>query len=393
MSSDEVKTNNYDVYESFDDMDLNISLLRGIYNMGFEKPSAIQTKAIIPLSQGKDIIAQSQSGTGKTATFSIGMLQRIDCSINMPQTIVLAPTRDLAKQIGKVVETLGKFMKNLNVHVSIGGERGERYSKSKQIKAQIIVGTPGRTFQYLENGAICVDKIKTVVLDEADQMLSDDFKEQIYSILRVVSDSNDDVQIGLYSATMPRNMLELSKTFMPNPIRILVKQDELTLDGIRQFYVDVERNEYKLRVVVDLYKSISVTQCIIYCNRVKTVNYLLKRLREMDYTVAGLHGKMEQYERNKILKEFRSGKERILITTDVLARGIDIQQISLVINYDLPFEKETYIHRIGRSGRFGRKGLAINFITTFEKRKLDEIQEFYSTHIEELPSNYDELLY
>lgn len=391
--SKEETDNKYEIYDSFDDMELKSNLLRGIYGYGFDKPSSIQQRAIIPFSKGRDIIAQSQSGTGKTATFSIGLLQKINLKLKSPQAIVLAPTRDLAKQIGKVLKELGKYMKELDITISIGGEFSkERYSERNKIKSQIVVGTPGRTYQYLRNNWIDRNNVKMIILDEADQMLSNDFKEQIFDILRTINKKDSSLQIGLYSATMPEEMLEFTKKFMIKPITILVKKDELTLDGIKQFYIALDKNDYKFDTICDLYKTISVTQCIIYCNTVANVERLHHKLNELEFTVSYLHGQMEQRDRNEVLEKFRSGSNRILITTDVLARGIDVQQVSLVINYDLPKNKETYIHRIGRSGRFGRKGTAINFVTLRDGHKLKEIEEFYSTQIEELPSNIGDLI-
>ena len=370
-------------------MDLKENLLRGIYAYGFEKPSKIQQKGIIPLAKGYDLIAQSQSGTGKTGTFSIGTLQQIDESLEETQALILAPTRELALQIGKVITALSSYM-GIVVQSCVGGIRTKvRHDRDQPINAQIVVGTPGRIYHYIRNGALDTDKMKVVVLDEADKMLARDFSEQISNIIRSVPKN---AQIVLFSATMPDEMLDITRKFMNNPLKVLLKRDELTLDGIKQFYVSVGKDEHKFNLICSMFETISVTQCIIYCNRSNKVELLTNELTNNDFCVSCLYGGMEQDDRNKILDSFRSGTTRILITTDVLARGIDVQQVSLVINFDLPYEKETYIHRIGRSGRFGRKGVAINMITPHDHEQLKEIIEFYSTQIEEMPDNIAEII-
>lgn len=375
--------------DSFDDMDLKENLLRGIYAYGFDKPSVIQQKGIVPLAKGYDLIAQSQSGTGKTGTFSIGTLQKISVEDERTQALVLAPTRELALQIGKVMTALSSYM-GVKVQSCVGGIRTkERYGRYNVIKAQVVVGTPGRIYHYLRNGAISCDALQLVVLDEADKMLAREFSDQIRDIISGVSKT---AQIVLFSATMPREMLDMTNKFMNHPVRVLVPKDELTLDGIKQFYVSVNKDEHKFNIICSMFDTISVTQCIIYCNRSNKVEMLTRELTDRDFCVSCLYGQMEQEERNKILDSFRSGSTRILITTDVLARGIDVQQVSLVINFDLPYEKETYIHRIGRSGRFGRKGIAINMVTPYDHEQLKTITEYYETQIDEMPANIAELI-
>jgi translation initiation factor 4A len=377
-----------DIYDSFDDMGLEETILRGIYGYGFEKPSAIQKRAIVPVIKGNDIIAQAQSGTGKTATFSIGLLHRIDSSLEAPQALVIADTRELAQQIKKVVSCLAEYT-DIGVKVCIGGMRSRvPYSRDNPIKEQVIVGTPGRIFDYLEKGIIPADNLKVVVIDEADKMLSKEFLTQIQSIFNFVPRSS---QIGLFSATLPEPILELTSEFMVDPIKILVKTDELTLDGIKQFYILLNKEEAKFDAICDLYKTIAVTQCMIYCNSKKKVRELTERLTDNGFTVACIHGDMEQEERNKVMQDFRDASSRILVATDIVSRGIDVQQVSLVINYDIPREgdRETYIHRIGRSGRFGRKGVAINFVTFYDSAQLQELEKFYSTQIEQLPRDLE----
>jgi translation initiation factor 4A len=395
MASDgitEIDTNlietNYDnVVYSFDDLNLKKEILRGIYAYGYENPSSIQQRAIAPIVEGRDVLAQAQSGTGKTATFTISALQRIDEKERVTQALILAPTRELALQIQKVVLAIGQHL-DVTVHASIGGTSIQEDIEAFKKGAQVVVGTPGRVFDMIERRLLKTDKVKMFILDEADEMLSSGFREQIYNIFRLLPETT---QVVLLSATMPQDVLEVTTKFMRNPVRILVKKDELTLEGIKQFFVNVELEEYKFDCLTDLYDSISVTQAVIFCNTRRKVEYLTEQLAANQFTVSAIHSELTQQERDTIMQEFRTGSSRILISTDLLARGIDVQQVSLVINYDLPSNKENYIHRIGRGGRFGRKGVAINFVTDKDVGMMREIEKFYSTQIEELPENVNEI--
>ncbi len=385
------------IHTSFETMLLKTTLLRGIYAYGFEKPSGIQQRAIIPLINGKDLIAQSQSGTGKTGTFAISILQSVDENIKSPQSIIIAPTRELAHQIYVVITALSSFM-NLNIIEMIGGvsnQRQSRYDNKPQTpqvnasNAQIIVGTPGKILDEFIRGRISNKALKRIILDEADEMLSKGFFEQIDNIFSYIP---KDAQIVLFSATMPKEVIELAEKIMHEPVKILIKNDELTLEGIRQYYVLVDREADKFDVLCDIYGTIQITQSIIYCNSRKKVSFLARKMKENNFMVSCIYGDMQQIERNDVMKQFRNGDIRVLITTDILSRGIDIQQVSLVINYELPLELETYIHRIGRSGRFGRKGVSINLVDNNEMKDMKQLQDFYSTHIEELPQNIADLL-
>jgi len=383
-----IETNYHKVVSSFDDMDLKDELLRGIYAYGFEKPSAIQQRAIMPCIEGHDVIAQAQSGTGKTATFSISILQRIDTRSNNTQALILAPTRELAQQIQKVVTALGDYM-DVSCHACIGGTVLREDMRRIQSGMSIIVGTPGRVYDMISRRVLNVENIKMFVLDESDEMLSRGFKDQIYDIFRYLDSS---VQVVLLSATMPQEVLEVTKKFMRNPKTILVKKEELTLEGIKQFYVNVSREDWKLDTLCDLYETLTITQAVIFCNTRRKVDWLTEQMHQKDFTVSAMHGDMEQKERDVIMREFRSGSSRVLITTDLLARGIDVQQVSLVINFDLPTNRENYIHRIGRGGRFGRKGVAINFVTDEDYRNMQDIEEHYRTSIEQMPMNVADLI-
>jgi translation initiation factor 4A len=379
----QIESNYDETTDSFDAMNLKSELLRGVYAYGFERPSAIQQRAIMPVIKGNDVIAQAQSGTGKTATFSISVLQKIDPNIKACQALILAPTRELAQQIQKVVVAIGDFM-NVECHACIGGTSVRDDMKALQEGPQVVVGTPGRVQDMIQRRILRTDSMKMFVLDEADEMLSRGFTEQIYDIFQLLPQST---QVVLLSATMPQDVLEVTTKFMRDPVRILVKKDELTLEGIKQFYIAVEKEDWKLDTLCDLYETVTITQAVIFCNTRRKVDWLTDKLTARDFTVSAMHGDMDQAQRDVIMKEFRSGSSRVLIATDLLARGIDVQQVSLVINYDLPSNRENYIHRIGRGGRFGRKGVAINFVTADDVRMMREIEQFYSTQIEEMPMN------
>jgi translation initiation factor 4A len=376
------------VVTSFDDMGLADDLLRGIYAYGFEKPSAIQQRAIMPILAGNDTIAQAQSGTGKTATFSISILQQIELKLNSTQALILAPTRELATQIRKVLAALGDFL-NVTSHACVGGTLVRDDIRLLQQGIQVVVGTPGRVYDMINRQALNLKRMKLFVLDEADEMLSRGFKDQIYDIFQFLTEK---VQVCLFSANMPPEILDISEKFMRNPIKILIQKDELTLEGIKQFYIHVEKEDWKFDTLCDLYETLTITQAIIYCNFKRKVEMLTDRMAQRDFTVSSMHGDMTGDRRDVIMKEFRSGSSRVLITTDLLARGIDVQQVSLVINYDLPKNRESYIHRIGRSGRFGRKGVAINFVTDDDIRAMRELEAYYNTQIEEMPMNVADLI-
>ena len=371
-----------EVHETFDSMNLHENLLRGIYAYGFEKPSAIQQRGIVPFTKGLDVIQQAQSGTGKTATFCAGVLQQLDYEKEECQALVLAPTRELAQQIEKVMRALGDYL-NVKCHACVGGTSVREDQRILQSGVHVVVGTPGRVYDMLRRRALKPDYIKIFSLDEADEMLSRGFKDQIYDIFQLLPSK---LQVGVFSATMPPEALEITRKFMTKPVRILVKRDELTLEGIKQFYVNVDKEEWKLDTLCDLYETLAITQSVIFANTRRKVDWLTDKMRARDFTVSATHGDMDQNTRDIIMREFRSGSSRVLITTDLLARGIDVQQVSLVINFDLPTQPENYLHRIGRPGRFGRKGVAINFVTKDDERLLQDVQRFYQTVIEELPS-------
>lgn len=385
---DNTTTFNLETFTDFDSMDLPENLLRGIYAHGYERPSSIQTKAIVPLKSGVDLIAQSQSGTGKTATFLIGSLSRVDVELKKPQVLVLAPNRELAMQINSVMVALSHYM-GIKTALIMGGTKVDENFRSLDEGAQFIIGTPGRVFDMIKRFALRTDNIKSFILDEADEMLSREFKDQIYEIFQYVPKTS---QICLFSATMPLVALNLTDKFMNNPLKILVKKEELTLEGIKQYYLALEQESWKIATLCDLYDKLSISQSIIFANSRRKADYIREQLEDQKHAVECIHGDMHQNDRNKIMESFREGKLRILITTDIIARGIDVQQVSIVINYDIPRFREVYIHRIGRSGRYGRKGTAINFVTEREYEHLKDIIEFYNTEMQPLPENIKDLI-
>jgi ATP-dependent RNA helicase len=375
------------VFNSFDVMGLKDPLLRGIYGYGFERPSAIQQRAIRPIIDGRDLIAQSQSGTGKTAVFCIGALQIIDVTHSETQALILSPTRELADQTTRVLTALGDFL-NVQCHACYGGKSVGEDIRKLDSGVHVVSGTPGRVFDMIRRRNLQTRAMKLLVIDEADEMLNRGFKEQIYDIYRYLPA----LQVVLISATMPQEVLDMTKLFMNEPIQVLVQRDELTLEGIKQFFVAIEKEEWKFDTLCDLYDTLIVTQAVIFCNTRRKVDWLAEKMREANFTVAAMHGEMPQQDRDRIMQEFRGGKSRVLIATDVWGRGIDVQQVSLIINYDLPNNRELYIHRIGRAGRFGRKGVAINFVRDDDIVILRDIEQYYSTQIDEMPMNISELL-
>ena len=376
------------VVSTFDSMGIREDLLRGLYSYGFEKPSAIQQRAIVPITSGRDVIAQAQSGTGKTSMISLALCQMLDTNTREIQALVLSPTRELATQTEKTALALGNFM-NVQVHACIGGRSIGDDIRKLDHGVHIVSGTPGRVFDMIKRRNLRTRNIKALILDEADEMLNKGFKEQIYDVYRYLP---PETQVVLVSATLPQEVLEMSTKFMTDPIRILVKRDELTLEGIKQFFVAVEKEEWKFDTLCDLYDTLTITQAVIFCNTKRKVDWLTDKMRQNNFTVSSMHGDMPQKERDAIMGEFRGGTSRVLITTDVWARGIDVQQVSLVINYDLPNNRENYIHRIGRSGRYGRKGVAINFVKADDVRILRDIEQYYSTQIDEMPMNVADLI-
>jgi superfamily II DNA/RNA helicase len=364
--------------------DFNPELLRGVYAYGFDKPSIIQQKSILSLFDKKDIIAQAQSGTGKTGAFTVGVLQNIDTSVSKVQAVILVPTRELAKQIQDVVTNLGSFMKLLKIQLLVGGTSTEQDVHAlKNNTPHIIVGCPGRVHDMMRRQHIRGADINMIILDEADEMLSIGFKEQVYNIFNFL---NSNVQVGLFSATLPEELHTLSEKFLRNPVKILVKSEQLTLEGIVQHMIALEDDSQKYSTLKDIYNMLAVTQSIIYCNSIKRVVDLNEAMLQDNFPVCCIHSGMEKHERDAAFSDFKCGKHRVLISSNVTARGIDVQNVGVVINFDVPKDVHTYLHRIGRSGRWGRKGIAINFVTRWDLKKIKEFEVYYQTTITEMPA-------
>ena len=380
---DEVTT-----YTSFDDMDLPEQLLRGVYSNGFEKPSSIQQRGIVPIKSGRDVLAQAQSGTGKTGTFTIGALCRVDPTIKAVQVLVLAPVRELSQQIEGVAKAISVHM-GISVYSATGGTPLREDIKAIEKGCQFLVGTPGRIFDLMNRNVLSRDNIRVLIFDEADQMLEDRFKEQVMCILQ--KGFPKETQVALFSATMDENVLEVAGKILQNPVRILIDASSVPLDGIKQYCVALEREDWKFDTLCDLYQRLHINQALIYCNKRQRAEWLAEKMSAQGFPLSCIHGEMDVEERKRRMNDFRLGVVRVMISTDLLARGIDVQQVSLVINYELPVQKENYIHRIGRAGRFGRKGVTINLVCPEEKRALSDIQEHWNITVEALPQQLDQI--
>ena len=385
-TEEDVFDSSYEI-SSWDELDIDPNILRGIYAYGYEKPSPIQRKAIRPIIAGKDIIGQAQSGTGKTATFSIGALSTVRVSDPTTQVLILSPTRELTMQTAKVITSIGCMIPGLKVQTVFGGSQIEDNNGfSSRNVPHIMCGCPGRVFDMIRRDKMTCRNLRLVIIDEADEMLSSGFKEQVYGIFQHF---NNDIQVALFSATLPANIFAITDRLMRDPVRICVKAEQLTLEGISQFYVAVDDDRQKYATLKHIFSYLTVSQCIIYCNSVKRVADLYDAMREDDFPVCCIHSSMDKGARETSIADFRNGKSRVLISSNVTARGIDIQQVSIVINFDVPKDIHTYLHRIGRSGRWGRKGVGINFITRRDISKLKEIEGSYSCEIREMPANLD----
>jgi translation initiation factor 4A len=372
---------------SFDDMGLSDQLLRGVYAYGFEKPSAIQSVAITPIVKGRDILGQAQSGTGKTGTFGIGILSRVDPELKQTQALILAPTHELAEQIATVIRSIGAHMK-IQVVLAVGG--APRHLNVREIRAgaHVVVGTPGRVFDLAQSHDLRLNSLRVFVLDEADEMLRDRFADQVNEIVNIGLPK--DCRVAFFSATMPPEVKDLAERILSNPVRVTLKTADVKLDGIKQYYVQLDDESWKLDCFCDIFESLTIQSSIIFCNTKERADRLYNTLTDRGFPVSVIYGEpMTQAIRQQRMRDFRLGTTRVLIATNLLARGIDVQQVSVVFNFDMPpFEdKENYIHRIGRCGRFGRKGTAISLLTPAEKDVMDQIASHYSFQPATLPQD------
>ncbi len=389
MDSLPIKASEAKVYESFEDMNLiPDELLRGVFAFGFEKPSEIQKRGIMPIAEGRDLLAQAQSGTGKTGTFTIGSLCRVDPKLSEVQVLILVPTHELADQIQRVAAGLGSYLK-IKSHAAMGGHPVRDDIAAIRNGCQFLVGTPGRIYDLCHRGILRRDHIRVLILDEADQMLEDRFQDQIMELLKL--GFPDTTRVCLFSATWPPEIVKFTDGILQDPVRILIEQKQVPLDGIKQYYVPLDQEEWKYEVLCDIYSQLHINQAMIFCNKQSRADWLATKMRDANFTLECLHGGMSAEERKQKMKDFRNGSSRVLITTDLTARGIDVQQVETVINFELPLDKANYIHRIGRAARFGRKGLTINICGPNEMKMKEEIEQYWHTNWEALPQDLSKI--
>jgi len=365
----------------FDELGLNAKLLRGIEEMGFEEATPIQEQAIPMVLSGVDVIGQAQTGTGKTAAFAVPILERIDPSDRHLQAIVLCPTRELCIQVAGEFRKLCKYTHNIRLLPIYGGQEISKQIRSLKGGVQIIIGTPGRVMDHMRRRTLKVETIRMVVLDEADEMLNMGFREDIEEILK---ETPEDRQTVLFSATMPKPILEIAQTYQRDAQTIRVVKKELTVANIEQYYYEV-RPKNKDEVLSRLLDMYDPKLSIVFCNTKKKVDEVACELQGRGYFAEGLHGDMKQAQRDRVMENFRKGKTEILIATDVAARGIDVDDVDIVFNYDIPQDDEYYVHRIGRTGRAGKTGLALSFVVGKEIYKLKEIQHYCKTKVKARP--------
>jgi superfamily II DNA/RNA helicase len=389
---------------SFEEIQLRETTLRGVYAYGWEKPSNIQQQALVPMLSGRDMVLQACAGSGKTGVFAIGAIEKVKPDVKAPQVLIISPTRELSVQTYNIICKLGAYAgisvamhrgcgnKNRIDEKLSGVERASgymSYGEADKYREQIVVATPGRLLDIMRRRQLNISTIKLLILDEADELLSpaNEFQTTIRDILGFIPTTKT-YQTIVVSATLPNDVMSLVSQITNNPIKILVKNEELPLDGIKQYYVVLDQEEDKLLCLIDIYSNISIQQSIIFVNRKDKIDYIYEKMKEQGFTVSCIHGTMSQAERDSIMDSFRRGVTRVLIATDLLARGIDVQSVSTVFNYDLPNNKENYIHRIGRSGRYGRKGIAINFVlepSGNKPKSIHELENFYGCNILPLP--------
>lgn len=371
----------------FEELGIRQEILKAVKNMGFEEASPIQAKAIPVLMSGRDVIGQAQTGTGKTAAFGIPLLEKIDPKNKKLQAVVLCPTRELAIQVAEEIRNLAKYMHGIKVLPIYGGQEIVKQIRSLKSGTQLIIGTPGRVMDHMRRKTMKMDDVHTIVLDEADEMLNMGFREDIETILEGVPEERQTV---LFSATMPKAILEITKQFQKDAELVKVTKKELTVPNIEQFYYEVrpKNKEEVLSRLLDIYAP---KLSVVFCNTKKQVDLLVNALLGRGYFAAGLHGDMKQAQRDRVMQGFRSGKTDILVCTDVAARGIDVEDVEAVFNYDLPQDDEYYVHRIGRTGRAGRVGRSFSFVSGKEVYKLKEIQRYCKTKIyaQKVPSLND----
>ena len=365
----------------FEELELDPRVLRAVKEMGFEETTPIQAQSIPAVMSGRDVIGQAQTGTGKTASFGIPLLHKVDPGRKKTQAVILCPTRELAIQVSNELHNLAKYLHGVRILPIYGGQDISRQIRSLKGGVQIIVGTPGRVMDHLRRKTIRCDEVDTIVLDEADEMLNMGFREDIETVLGYLPEEHQTV---LFSATMPKEILDITKRYQKDAVAIKVVKKELTVQNIEQYYFDIRRKD-KLDVLTRLLDVYDPKLSLIFCNTKHMVDELANELQNRGYFAEGLHGDMKQQQRDRVMKNFRSGKTEILVATDVAARGIDVDDVEVVFNYDLPQDDEYYVHRIGRTGRAGKAGMAFSFVVGREVYKLREIKKYCRAKIKAQP--------
>jgi len=371
----------------FEDFFLKRELLMGIFEKGFERPSPIQEEAIPIILQDRNVLARAKNGTGKTAAYIIPCLEKTDVENKVIQVLILIPTRELALQTSAIVKEMGKHM-GIQCMVTTGGTSLKDDIMRLYNTVHIIVATPGRILDLASKKVADLSNVKTIIMDEADKLLSPEFQPVLEQIIGFC---DKDHQICLFSATFPVTVKSFCQKFVHKPYSINL-MDELTLRGITQFYAYVEERQ-KVHCLNTLFSKLEINQSIIFCNSVNRVELLAKKITELGYSCYYIHAKMQQANRNRVFHEFRNGATRHLVTSDLFTRGIDIQSVNVVINFDFPKNSETYLHRIGRSGRFGHLGLAVNLITYDDRHNLRRVEQELGTEIRPIPPLIDRSLY
>ncbi|ODV49175.1 MULTISPECIES: DEAD/DEAH box helicase [Methanohalophilus] len=371
---------------TFKDLNLSKNIERAVEDMGFEEPTPIQSQSIPYLMEGKDVIGQAQTGTGKTAAFGIPALEMLDVKSKKVQVVVLCPTRELANQVAEEMSNLAKYQ-NTKMLPVYGGQPIDRQIKALRRGVHIVIGTPGRVLDHIQRKTLKLDGVKMLVLDEADEMLDMGFREDIEFILSRVPSQKQTV---LFSATMPQPIIKLTKKYQQNPQMVKTVHKELTVPQIEQFYFEVKNNA-KTEVLCRLIDIYNFKSSLVFCNTKKNVDKQVETLKARGYLVDGLHGDMRQAQRERVMSNFRKGEIETLVATDVAARGIDVENIEAVFNYDIPQDEESYVHRIGRTGRAGKEGVAITFASGKDIRKIKNIQKHTKAKItrKNVPSQSD----
>jgi ATP-dependent RNA helicase DeaD len=374
----------------FSDLGISAEILRAVEDMGYTQPSPIQTQTIPLLLEGKDVIGQAQTGTGKTAAFAIPIIDQVDPQLNKPQALILCPTRELAVQVEGEIFKLAKYKRGISSTVIYGGESIDRQIRSLKKGVQIVVGTPGRIMDHMDRGTLNLEKVDTIVLDEADEMLDMGFRDDIEKILKSVPSERQTV---FFSATMAKPILDLTRKYQTDPEIIKVVKKELTVENISQAYYEV-RPALKMELITRLINLHQFNISVVFCNTKRSVDEVTEGLVARGIQAEALHGDLSQVQRTKVMNKFRRGHCSVLVATDVAARGIDVDNVEVVFNYDLPLDEEYYVHRIGRTGRAGKSGMAITFITgRRDISRLKDVERYIKTTISKMdPPSVNDLV-